>query len=169
MQDFEARCRSLASYLDRSLSQLRVDNLWLGGLMQPEACVTAMRQLVAQENQWPLEKVRLTLRPISKEECIDLQSRKTTEKTRWFVVRSLTLEGAEWNNGRLEPSEEIWSSWDRVLFEWSDQEHALDEMSIPIYLNESRANLLCVVDVKYMTAIPKELWNEKAVAFIAWK
>lgn len=36
--------------------------------MQPEACVTAMRQLVAQQNTWPLDKVRLTLRPLTTEQ-----------------------------------------------------------------------------------------------------
>lgn len=33
--------------------------VWLGGLLNPEAYITATRQCVAQANSWPLEELHL--------------------------------------------------------------------------------------------------------------
>ena len=48
MQDFILRCQFFLSTATRPLSDVRLQGLWLGGLLQPEACVTAMRQLAVE-------------------------------------------------------------------------------------------------------------------------
>lgn len=35
------------------------ESIWLGGLFAPEAYITAIRQAVAQSNQWSLEELRM--------------------------------------------------------------------------------------------------------------
>lgn len=136
--------------------------------MQPEACVTAMRQLVAQQNTWPLDKVHLTLRPLTTEQY-EVRESLLAEKTNCFLVHGLMLEGAEWNNEALQPSEEIRFLLDEVVFEWSCQEHTESEMSVPMYLNDTRSDLLCVVEMQFVKTLPKEMWSERAVALIAWR
>ena len=131
--------------------------------MQPEACVTAMRQLVAQQNTWPLDKVRLTLRPLTTEQYEGREA-LLAEKQNCFLIHGLMLEGAEWSNNVLQPSEEIRFPLDEVVFEWSCLEHTDSEMSVPMYLNDTRSDLLCVVET-----LPKEMWSERAVALIAWR
>ena len=166
MQDFILRCQFFLSTATRPLSDVRLQGLWLGGLLQPEACVTAMRQLVAQENGWALDKVRLTLRPPTAEErerCEVLEREKT-----WFLVHGMILEGAELRDGELVPSEEIRCPLDEVVFEWSCREHGENELAIPMYLNDSRSDLICVVEVQCTKTLPKAMWSERAVALIAW-
>lgn len=165
MQDFILRCQFFVSMATRPLGDVRLQGLWLGGLLQPEACVTAMRQLVAQENGWALDKVWLTLRPLTPEQ----QEQRALEREKtWFLVHGMILEGAELRDGELYPSEEIRCPLDEVVFEWSCREHGENELAIPMYLNDTRSDLICVVEAQCAKTLPKAMWSERAVALIAW-
>lgn len=168
MEDFIKRCDEAIHHVDDN-DQLTINEFWLGGLMQPEACVTAMRQLVAQEHGWPLENVQLTVRPLSEAVMAKYRQGEIQNAKNCFIVKTMILEGAEWNHDQLEFSNENQSEWEYVLFEWTCLEKSDAMLDVPVYLNESRSTLLCVVSVKYMQTIQKECWNEKAIALIAWR
>ena len=154
--------------MDRN-GQLAINEFWLGGLMQPEACVTAMRQLVAQEYGWPLENVQLMVKPLSEAAMLQYKQGDMQHVKNCFIVKTMVLEGAKWNHDQLEFSDEIQSEWEYVLFEWNCLENSDAMLTVPVYLNESRSTLLCVVSVNYQQMIQKESWDEKAIALIAWR
>lgn len=45
--------------MSKGALELRRFRVWLGGLMNPEAYVTATRQCIAQANSWSLEELEL--------------------------------------------------------------------------------------------------------------
>ena len=169
IQNFILRCQHFAALSTLTVQHLRTSGVWLGGLLHPEAFIIAMRQLVAQENGWSLNDVQLNLVPLTTEQferCGEmLQERKTA-----FLIHSLVLEGADWCDEGLVPSDGIRYPLDEVLFEWScarEKEEAM--IQVPIYLNETRSQLLYVVDLKHVNTIPTEMWRERAVSIICWR
>ena len=46
---------------NNSAGALRAHSVWLGGLFNPEAFITATRQCVAQANSWSLEELALDI------------------------------------------------------------------------------------------------------------
>jgi len=61
--------------------------LWFGGLLFPEAYMTAIRQSVAQENKWSLEELELKFELNPSEEYMQKNSLG-------FIVDGLSIEGA---------------------------------------------------------------------------
>ena len=61
--DFSARVNQLvsvsASVSKQGAASLKTCTVWMGGLFNPEAFVTATRQCVAQANSWSLEELSL--------------------------------------------------------------------------------------------------------------
>ena len=169
MQHFIPRCQHFAALSTLSMDAVRTSGVWLGGLLHPEAFIIAMRQLVAQERGWPLNDVQLHLVPLSPERFEHvgaiLEERQTA-----FLVHSLVLEGADWSEEGLVPSDDIRCLLDEVLFEWScEKEESETTIQVPIYFNDSRSQLLYVVDLKHVKAIPTEMWRERAVSIICWR
>jgi len=137
--DFAARVRQL----EQLASPNPPATVWLGGLLAPEAYITATRQAVAQSNQWSLEELvlRLELAP-------DDQVRKDT-----FLLSGLRLEGAAWTDGCIETSVNMATRLPTVRLCWvrrvggraaaAPQGADADAgLVFPIYLNASRADLL---------------------------
>ena len=169
MQDFILRCQHFAELSLQTVEQIRVSGVWLGGLFHPEAIITAMGQMVAQRNHWALDDVKLSLRPLSQEE-FDRREGLLQERQNAFLVHQLMLEGAEWSSERLVPSDEIRTPLDVVLFEWKCEKlKGTNTVQVPIYLNESRSELLAVVEMPHMETISTEMWRQRAVALIAWR
>lgn len=169
MQDLIIRCQHFTGLTTLSVDQLRTAGVWLGGLFHPEAYITAMRQTVAQENNWSLDKLRLKLRPLSPEE-FEQKDMILNEHRNAFLIHALILEGAEWIENQLVPSDLIRNSLDEVLFEWESESEPMENVSkVPIYLNEGRSDLLYVVEMKHINTIPSELWSQRAVSIIAWR
>ena len=73
-------------------------------------------------------------------------------------------------NSQLIPSDAIRSYLDEVLFDWKlvDMKRN-DLLSVPIYLNEERSDLLYVVEMTALPTIPIEMWRQRAVSIIAWR
>ena len=135
--DFAARVRQL----EQLASPNPPATVWLGGLLAPEAYITATRQAVAQSNRWSLEELvlRLELAP-------DDQVRKDT-----FLLSGLRLEGAAWTDGRIEPSVNMATRLPTVRLCWvrrpssgaaAAPSGADAGLVFPVYLNASRADLL---------------------------
>ena len=153
----------------QSLEQIRKSGIWLGGLFHPEAFITAMGQQVAQSNGWALDDVKLALKPLMQEE-VDHCDELLAERPNAFLVHQLMLEGAEWEGGRLVPSDEIRCLLEVVLFEWKCEKGGKgNTVQVPIYLNESRSELLAVVEMPHVESISEDMWRQRAVAFIAWR
>ncbi|WVQ73635.1 hypothetical protein IAR50_003215 [Cryptococcus sp. DSM 104548] len=116
-------------------------DVWLGGLFQPEAYITATRQAVAHERGWSLEQLVLGL------------SIAETGGQDAFTVRGLTLQGATWNSARLalndgqaiplEPSQITWKCHDQV-----SKPEPVSAVNIPVYLNNDRSDVLFSVDLE---------------------
>ena len=128
-----------------------------------------MGQQVAQSNGWALDDVKLSLKPLMQEE-VDHCDELLAERPNAFLVHQLMLEGAEWEGGRLVPSDEIRCLLEVVLFEWKCEKGGKENtVQVPIYLNESRAELLAVVEMPHVESISEDMWRQRAVAFIAWR
>lgn len=61
-QYFNDLVKRLAQLEVVSTNQNTSDGIWLGGLFQPEAYITATRQAAAHDQGWSLEQVSLSLR-----------------------------------------------------------------------------------------------------------
>lgn len=74
--------------------ELQGFHVWLGGLLNPEAYITATRQCVAQANSWSLEE--LTLEVTITETGANAESKDSS-----FGVIGLKLQGAQCKNNEL--------------------------------------------------------------------
>lgn len=61
--------------------------VWFGGLLFPEAYMTATRQYVAQRNGWSLEELELKV--------VRHKSQKIDEES--FLSTGMRIEGGQWN------------------------------------------------------------------------
>jgi dynein heavy chain 1 len=61
IEDFAKRVKQLQQLCLTPLDKLGSVGIWLGGLFNPEAFVTASRQTVAQENKWCVQCVQCVL------------------------------------------------------------------------------------------------------------
>ena len=127
------------------------------------------RRFTPQSNGWALDDVKLALKPLMQEE-VDHCDELLAERPNAFLVHQLMLEGAEWEGGRLVPSDEIRCLLEVVLFEWKCEKGGKENtVQVPIYLNESRSELLAVVEMPHVESISEDMWRQRAVAFIAWR
>ena len=58
-------------------------NVWLGGLLIPEACITATRQYVAQANSWSLEELSLQVHVTEAGQKVTLDDRSCGVSGMW--------------------------------------------------------------------------------------
>ncbi|WVQ81477.1 hypothetical protein IAT38_003601 [Cryptococcus sp. DSM 104549] len=114
--------------------------IWLGGLFQPEAYITATRQAVAHERGWSLEQLVLG---------VDIE---VTGGQDAFAIQGITLQGAFWKAGRLAlndgqaislaPSQLTWRRHDEV------ETSGKATVNLPVYLNSDRSDVLFSVDLE---------------------
>ncbi|KAG1889346.1 dynein heavy chain and region D6 of dynein motor-domain-containing protein [Suillus subluteus] len=127
--------------VQQNLSNVEV---WLGGLFFPEAYITATRQAVAHRKRWSLETLHLRL---------DIGQMNDPGA---FIVDGLILEGACWdaeneklilNDGqavRLNASQVRW-----VQDDFSNTEQPTDLVTLPVYLNNDRSDVMFTVDLPF--------------------
>ncbi|KAJ5078911.1 intein-containing cytoplasmic dynein 1 heavy chain 1 precursor [Anaeramoeba ignava] len=146
-----------------------LDGIWLGGLFSPEAFITATRQSAAQSNMWSLETLKL-----------EIEIGKFTQskfKNTSFFVDDFTLEGAIWKNNCLAISSDISNPLPRVQLRWvPNQENELnvkskvgsDLINLPVYLNNTRKELLFSLDLTTPKDVPIQTWYQRGTALIVW-
>ena len=128
--------------------------IWLGGLFQPEAYITATRQAIAHQKGWSLEQLVLGL---------DVEESSGTES---FVVEGelhcinamyqglisgLRLAGAAWTDGRLVLSDGQPVTLKASQITWTKREverKKQQEVNLPVYLNGDRSDVLFSVDLE---------------------
>ena len=147
--DFAARARQLESLSSSSPPAA----IWLGGLLAPEAYVTATRQAVAQSNHWSLEELVLRLEVATNE----LPERDT------FLVSGLRLEGAAWTDGRVRPTDAMVTRLPTLRVRWIRRTSANapppeGTVLFPVYLNAARS------DVLFTVHLPVQDLTEQTVA-----
>jgi dynein heavy chain 1 len=135
----------------------------MGGLLFPEAYLTATRQYVAQNNKWSLEELDLRV-TIDENEPMDEDS---------FLLSGIIITGAKWSLGskHVETTEELSYHLPTLRFRWVRVDKAdrgiegEDEILVPVYLNKSRKNLLFSVKLN-SGKIPRTILYQKGLALI---
>lgn len=141
--------------------------LWYGGLLFPEAYLTATRQSVAQNNNWSLEDVVLSFE-------IGLSEEALKNNDQGFILTGFTMQGAEYDRegDRFKMTEKISTELPSVNFKWVHKDQAAkdvkgDEIEIPVYLNKTRANLLASVKIPSY-GVPEYTWYQRGTSLFAW-
>lgn len=100
-----------------SASSYHTTGVWFGGLLFPEAYMTASRQSIAQRNGWSLEELELKIERYNNQK-IDEQS---------FLITGLRIEGGNWtSNDDIKPigeKEQIGKSLPTMLMTWRKVEN----------------------------------------------
>lgn len=140
--------------------------IWMGGLISPEAFLIATQQSTAQLNQWSLEDSELKFQFEPSEE----EMKQAVDDCQGFVLTGLTIESAEFdgNDKRIKMAAKLTTTLPTALIKWvrkggNDGEQKVD---LPLYLNRSRRNLLCAVEVPTF-GVPAHSWYQRGVALFA--
>ena len=128
----------------------------LGGLFNPEAYFTATRQCVAQENGWSIEELVLDIR--------------VAGKTGTFGLSGLKVQGAAWKDDGLHLSADILSELPDIALTWMRNDPKVNlqdgKITLPVYLNTTRSELLFTVDMKIAKQQEKYSFYERGVAIL---
>ena len=146
------------------LKEYQKQGVLMGGLLYPEAYLTATRQYVAQNEKWSLEELDLQVSIYENEEV----------ENDTFLVQGMFIEGANWDRSskKLVIREELSFSLPILKFKWIRVEKSEkgfekdDEILVPVYLNRSRVNLLFSIKLK-VGGIQKTVLYQKGLALIA--
>ena len=138
-------------------------SLWLGGLIFPEAYLTATRQSVAQELKVPLDELILS---------VELPKTITDVPNTNYVLKGLCIEGAEWNydSNKLIMTDNLFCQLPPFMIKWSvkDDKGINGMFPIPVYLNTMRKNLLFSVYINNESELSNEDWYQRGIALISW-
>jgi dynein heavy chain, axonemal len=88
--------------LEQWVSEFQLPNsVWLPGLFNPQSFLTAIMQTTARKNEWPLDKMALTVEVLKK-----TREEITAPPREGAYVHGLFIEGARWdtNSGALAES-----------------------------------------------------------------
>ncbi|KAF6024563.1 DYNC1H1 [Bugula neritina] len=151
------------------LMALKNLNVWLGGLFVPEAYITATRQYVAQANSWSLEELSLQVT------VTESSQQKAALDVRSFGVTGLSLHGATCTKNVLSVSSTIQSELPLCLLSWVRLEGdavaaaVKDQVTLPVYLNPSRAQLLFTLNFSVDVPVKGHNFYERGVALTCSK
>eukprot|EP00298_Acanthocystis_sp_HF-20_P014810 c20911_g2_i2.p2 GENE.c20911_g2_i2~~c20911_g2_i2.p2 ORF type:complete len:357 (-),score=187.42 c20911_g2_i2:98-1168(-) len=153
---------TLMNSVMKSPKYLKNDGVWLGGLMSPEAWITATRQSVAQTKKVSLGDLTLVLQ-------IDI----TTTADDCFVIKGLVVEGAMFKEGKLSPAVSVSSSVPPSRIRWVTHQEGKDlnidnMMGIPVYLNNQRKELVFTALIAAPENVPHSVWFQRGIALILW-
>jgi len=159
VSDFTLRITQLDT-LSKS-TNLNATQIWLGGLLAPEAFITATRQSVAQKNGWSLEEISLVLEATA-------ESSQPVAGT--FLLSGMRLEGASLTPASVVELSELTSTKLPVIrLSWIKNEdfnnQARERSLLPVYLNSSRSDLLFTVVLK--SSVQPRILAERGVALVA--
>ncbi|XP_026482181.1 dynein heavy chain, cytoplasmic isoform X8 [Ctenocephalides felis] len=163
--DFGQRVRQLQKVSElvsqSGAKSLQAFEVWLGGLLNPEAYITATRQCVAQANSWSLEELSLDVT------IVDGAMPASTEAG-CFAVTGLKLQGAQCRNNQLLLTSTIMMDLPHTLLRWirTSSERKTDKLSLPVYLNSTRSELLFTVDLSVASGQDPHSFYERGVALL---
>eukprot|EP00831_Metopus_contortus_P050084 TRINITY_DN41_c0_g1_i10.p1 TRINITY_DN41_c0_g1~~TRINITY_DN41_c0_g1_i10.p1 ORF type:complete len:417 (-),score=90.89 TRINITY_DN41_c0_g1_i10:9-1259(-) len=161
MIDFNQRLQQFKQLSEQS--DFGRSGIWLGGLLIPEAYLTATRQSVSQEYKWSLEELELYMY-IGKTE---------PENEQCFIIKNLSIEGAQWNKDerKIMVGDNLSYSLPVVMFKWVHKSQipksGSSMLQVPVYLNSSRSKLLFSVKLE-SGEMPHYLWYQRGIALFSW-
>ncbi|XP_060804539.1 dynein heavy chain, cytoplasmic isoform X3 [Amyelois transitella] len=166
--DFAHRVAQLATVsaavAQQGAKRLQSIPVWLGGLLNPEAYITATRQCVAQANSWSLEELHLQVT------IPDPGSPADASQTEWsFTVTDLKLQGATVKGNRLLLTNTIMVDLPLTVLTWirgSEPASAGQSLTLPVYLNSARSELLFTVRLPIAPAQEPHAFYERGVALL---
>eukprot|EP00051_Salpingoeca_urceolata_P022682 m.374607 g.374607 ORF g.374607 m.374607 type:complete len:4614 (-) comp20005_c1_seq14:242-14083(-) len=157
--DFALRLKQLQRLADAATSSQPLDKarVWLGGLFNPEAYITATRQGVAQANQWSLERLQLVLDIRSGADDVP------SDTANAFLLENLRLEGATGAGSTVELCQAPVTVLPLTVLRWTfvDADAAAPEGSVklPVYLNATRSQIVFMASVN-----PKNTTSQQVYA-----
>ena len=163
IQDFKNRLDQILANCKSSDWQRKGINL--GYMLFPEAFLTASRQYVAQIKKCSLDNLQLKI-SLTRENIVNENS---------FMVKDMKIEGVDWNFKGLKTHSKISFDLPNVCFEWVDCESTEiktlkeGEIFVPIYLNDTRQNLLVPVkfDIK-SSGLTEQVLYQRGIALVSW-
>ncbi|CAF3748715.1 unnamed protein product [Rotaria sordida] len=170
MSDFIARLKQLEKLVTLTITEgvqsLRHVQMWLGGLFTPEAYLTATRQCAAQSLHVSLEELVMHV------QMLDQPSQVDSNKGNVFLITGLKLQGALCRNNALFYSNSIMDDIPLLAIEWkmpnTQKMNDYQEVTLPVYGNGLRTELLCTINVKSGQANTSEYnFYERGVAVLA--
>lgn len=153
--DLNSRLEQVASIAqETNLDQMQV---WMGGLFSPEAYITASRQATAQRHKWSLEELVLE---------VDIGAECDGQQPGYYV-RGWKMEGGQWdqNEVRLTSQPSVKLPQSRISWIKRDMQTKTDKVSLPVYLNSDRSDLLFSINVP-ANAEEKDRIPQRAVAVV---
>eukprot|EP00299_Pterocystis_sp_00344_P020371 c9990_g1_i1.p1 GENE.c9990_g1_i1~~c9990_g1_i1.p1 ORF type:complete len:1115 (+),score=381.76 c9990_g1_i1:489-3347(+) len=160
--DLNERLQSMENVVKAAPSFRKSEGVWVGGLMAPEAWATATRQNVAQTKKVSVGDLEMVM---------DMGD--TTAAPDAFTVKGLVMEGAKFENGHLVPATTISCPLPPSRIRWitpqeAHQLHTEDMLRIPVYLNNSRKELVFSCLVAASKDVPQSTWFQRGIALILW-
>ncbi|KAJ2828525.1 dynein heavy chain, partial [Coemansia erecta] len=139
--------------------------IWLGGLLFPEAFITATRQSVAKQLGCSLEELRISVVPGN----YSGGSHASLPSSSMFMVSGLKLEGAQWFGSLLALNDGSAERLDVCYLQWSkhSDEDKLEGVNVPVYLNADRSLLLFQTKVPVEKGVDERTVVQRAVAIVA--
>ncbi|EIW66046.1 hypothetical protein TREMEDRAFT_35527 [Tremella mesenterica DSM 1558] len=138
VQIFVSDLRARLQQLQNIAIGVQKGGVWLGGLFQPEAYITATRQTVAHAQGWSLEQLVMRLE-------VEVEGGENS-----FAVEGLKLEGAGWKEGKLTLNDGESTSLGTCQIRWykiNTLPNLETSVNIPVYLNKERKDVLFSVDL----------------------
>eukprot|EP01091_Cochliopodium_minus_P010435 TRINITY_DN2760_c1_g1_i1.p1 TRINITY_DN2760_c1_g1~~TRINITY_DN2760_c1_g1_i1.p1 ORF type:complete len:4604 (+),score=1553.39 TRINITY_DN2760_c1_g1_i1:76-13887(+) len=142
--------------------------IWLGGLFNPDAFITATRQSAAQSNGWSLENLELHV------EILDQDQPKVDTNSASFIVRGFSLQGASWEyqTKHLSFSNDTEVKLKPCLLSWKNTENLTEENSelvdLPVYLNDTRNQLLFSLKLSNKPSTNPSIFYRRGAAILIW-
>ncbi|CAH0758045.1 unnamed protein product [Diatraea saccharalis] len=166
--DFAHRVTQLAAVsqavAERGAKRLQSVPVWLGGLLNPEAYITATRQCVAQANSWSLEELYLQVT------IPDPGTPTENAQSEWsFSVTGLKLQGATVRGNRLLLTNTIMVDLPLTVLTWlrgPEPAAAGQSLTLPVYLNSARSELLFTVRLPVAPGQEPHAFYERGVALL---
>ncbi|XP_073960063.1 dynein heavy chain, cytoplasmic isoform X2 [Choristoneura fumiferana] len=169
--DFARRVAQLAAVsecvaADQGARRLQSIPVWLGGLLNPEAYITATRQCVAQANSWSLEELHLQV-------TIPEAGSEAESSAEWsFQVTGLKLQGATVKGHRLLLTNTIMVDLPLTVLTWIRGPESTtvpsggQSLTLPVYLNSARSELLFTVRLPIAPGQEPHAFYERGVALL---
>ncbi|KAJ6227585.1 dynein heavy chain [Anaeramoeba flamelloides] len=157
--DFSSRIKQL-NVIASSQDLCRSQGIWLGGLFDPSAFITATRQSAAHAMEWSLETLQLQI-------TIDTNEKVTNQS---YYINKLLLEGAVYNNNSLRITDQISNILNNVLLKWVQRsdEKVKNTITLPVYLNSTRLELLFSLDLSIPQNLSQNVFKQLGTAIIIW-
>lgn len=149
--------------LDRiaTLDSFNHVEVWLGGMFFPEAYITATRQAIAHRKRWSLETLdlRLDIERVNDPEAFIVDGKSKPLFSFYTSDPSplgLVLEGSSWLTDKLtlNAGESVRLGASQIRWVQSDgkEDASADVVSLPIYLNNDRSDVLFTAKLPFNQA-----------------